>query len=229
MSSLVTDLVQDVRDRLILGASTQEPTDAMITTWVLSAFKSLIGTLPPVHEVVATVDADRQAAVTADQVFYVANGPHLLFASEWNKQNSMLIFQPSSVKDADVITAWCFLDPDITSDSTTVNTTCIFGTDWLESLAVLHAASRAMGRMANIAGEGDAAGYASWARVLDEEFKEMFTLYQNRWQGWNADMQQRIVDRARFGEAPPKQAPRANFVNKSQVIPNLLAQGDTSS
>ncbi len=229
MSSVITDLVTDVQDRLLLSTTGGQPSTDMLTRWILSAFKMLIGALPPIHEVVATVNADRQATVTADQVFYVANGPHLLFASEWNKQTSTLIFQPSSVKDGDDITAWCFIDPNITSDTTSVNTTCIFGTDWLEALVLLYASARAYGRMANVAGEGDAAGYAAAERVKDEEFQQQFTLYQNRWQGWNADMQQRIADRARFGEAPPRQAPRANFINKSQVIPNLLAQGDTSS
>ena len=225
MTTTVATVVTDVKDRLLIGTSTGEPDDTMLKRWVISSAKWAIGQLQPPKETTVSVTSGPSASHTADIVYFVANGHEMLLDSEWSKQGSTIKLHSHAAKPSDTLTIWSFTDPDIASDVTTFDTTCIFGTDWLEELITVMACMQAEQRRAFLAASADAGGHASSQRVLQDERNQLLAPYKQVRDEWLGMMGQRLAARAQFGDTALRTSPYSKFKNRSSKRNPLTGVG----
>lgn len=220
MATTVATAVADIQNRLILGATTQEPSSAMLTTWLRDAFQELWGTLPSVKRTKLTV-ASQAAALTADIVYYVTDGVRTLFPDvEWGHDGTSVNFDPGVVANGGSVTVWYAVAPDFTG--ATIDTSGVFGTNWLEELATEMAVAQAYQRISNTAasqseGQAAAAQRVEWNDKIDRLYKWKAA----RFAAWQASMEQGYQRRAQMGDLPRRTTPYGHFLNKSSVENSL--------
>jgi hypothetical protein len=220
MTSTLAELREDIKQRLLIGTTSQESDDMDIDNWLRDAFKFAIGVVPPVDETTVSVTSTPPTAtLVADEVYYVANGPRILIAGEWEKQGGTLKFRRPAAQSGDTVQAWYFLDPDITSSTTSVDTSCTFGTDWLESVVIKMVMQEVEVRASNTAVSASAADHAGMVRVFQEQWLALLAPYQQRWAAWEARMERRLQQRLTFSDLPAKEHSAAGWRNRSRKIP----------
>ena len=215
MSTVVATVVTDIQNRLKVGSTTPEPDATMLGNWVRSAAKYCIGQCQPVKETTVTVTSGPQAALIADDVYYVANGHEMLLPSEWSKQGNAVVMQRQAARARDTLTVWYFLDPDITSATTTFDTTCIFGTDWLEEVITVMAMQQVEARLSNLAGSVDGQGHAAMYRVMQDERERLLAPHRDTRNQWFSRMDNRVMVRAQMGNLPYRESAYSRFKNRS--------------
>lgn len=221
MATTVATVVADIRDRLKVGATAPEPTDAMLGNWVRSAAKYVIGQCQPVKETTVTVTSGPQAALVASEVYYVANGFEMLLPTEWAKQGSALVLQKQAAKARDTLTVWYSQTPDITAITTSFDTSCVFGPDWLEEVITVMAMQQVEARVSNISGSLDGNGHAQMYRVLQDEREKLIAPYRDVRNQFFGRMEQRVMARAQMGGMPYRESPYAKFKNRSGRVNRL--------
>ena len=216
MATDISAAAVDIMDRLLIGGTAQEPTEAMLATWLRAAFKEQIGNLKPVVRAVLPVTR-WEADLVADQVFYVSDGLRTLFRDiEWG-DDGQKVYLDTSI-NPDQITAWYFTDPGITASTDSVNTSCIFGGDWLEEIAKTMAMAQAYERIAGTAADQNEAQAASMLRVeWADKVERMYKWKRGEWDNWQSRMEQGMQRRAAMGDLPVRSTPYSNFVNKSSL------------
>ena len=220
----------DCKARLLTDATSAQPSDAQIVLWCIRAFKDLIGIVPPVTETTATVSTTAfTATVTADQIFFVATKSNLLLPSEWAKQTTTLHFKPGSVVKGDTVTYWRFnaalgSGPGVITDSsTTVDTSCIFGTDWLEEPATVLTVMQVMSRLAGVSTSGDGPNFMASYRVYQDEREKIIKNLQATWDRWYQSMVMAQNARISVGDLPLRESPGAGLRNESMIVNRLVA------
>lgn len=220
MTSTIATMATEANNRLmVVDAGTgAEPTTAQMSDFIRLAFKELIAVLPPVKDTTLTLSTLNRAALTHDQAFYVAVNGLLLFPWEWATQGEYVKVQPASAAINDTLTVWYVAYPTITTGSTaTVDTSCIFGNDWLEELALLRGMMAASQRMANVSATAGGDSHASWFRVLQDDYQRLYQAHWQRYQDWRQSMEMALSARAGNGPAPRTVSPHAGFRNRSGV------------
>lgn len=218
MATLVADVVADVKHRLIIGTAATEPSDAYLGNWTRSAAKCAIGALQPPTLTTATVAAGPAVTVTADQVYYVAMRDKLLLPSEWEFQDTKVQLQRQVADTGDTATVWLFAGPVITSATTSIDTTCIFGTDWLEEVITLMVMEMVEVRRSQTSASGSDDKHISTARVLQDARDRLLKPYQEIRQGWVETMERRLQARAVMGDGAFRKSPWGNTRYRGRVI-----------
>lgn len=220
MASTIATLRSEVRARGNFGSTTPEPTDNHVDDWLRQAFIHLIGALPPVKQAALTVGADNEVSLTHNQVFYVRVGTTPLYGWEWSADsvNGVVTITDHSADYGDPVLAWYVAPITITLASTaTVDTTCIFGNDWLQELAVIYAAMQGYQRISNTAPTGSADQNLSTYRVLEDTYKVQFGALKGVWDSWNASMQMALQQRLMNGPKAVRENPYSGFINHSRM------------
>lgn len=218
MATTVATVVADLKDRLIVTAASSEPTDVMLGNWVRASARYTFGALQPPTETTLTVTSGPQAALTADMVFYVANDYELLLPSEWSKQGAKIRVQPQAAETGDTLTVWYYAMPTIEAATTSFDTSCIFGDDWLEEVITMMAAVQVELRRSFVAPSADGQGHASMTRVLQDERERLLEPYRRVRNEWVRDMESRVQARVGFGDAQFRTSPHNKFRNRGRVI-----------
>ena len=220
MTSTIATLATQAETRLkIASAGTgAEPSTAQMSDFLRLAFKDLIGVLPPILQTTLTVAGSNKAALTHNEAFYCAVNGLLLAGWEWGSEGQFIRVQPSAANRNDTLTVWYTAPITITTGSTTtVDTTCIFGNDWLEELAVIKAMLDASQRMSNVSASGGGDLHASWYRVLQDQYDRLFNAHNNRYGDWRQRMEADLVSRLQNGPEPRVESKHAGFRNRSGV------------
>lgn len=216
MSTVVADVVTDLKDRLIVTSASSEPSDAVLGRWVLASAKYAIGALQPPKESVVTVTSVPSLSLTADIVYYVAVESELLLPVEWAKQGNTIQLQPQAATIGQKATVWHFTAPTLSSATTSFDTTCIFGPDWLEEVITMMTGVMVELRRSFTAPSADGTGHASMMRVLQDERDRLLQPYARARNAWAAEMDGRLQARANIGDRPFSKSAYSAFRNGSR-------------
>lgn len=215
MASTVATIVSAIKDRLLIGALAQEPTDAMLTTWLRDAFKECVGDLKPIKRTSVSVSGNT-ASLTADIVYYASDGIRTLYPDvEWGYDGASVYLEPG-VTGGGGLTLWYYVAPDFTG--ATIDTTCIFGTDWLEELATVMAGAQAYQRLAGVAPSQSESLAAAAQRVdWNDRIDRLYKWKKAEIDGWMQRMEMGYQRRAQLGDLPRRQTPYGRFQNDSSI------------
>ena len=217
MSTVVADVVTDLKDRLIVTAASSEPNDAALGRWVLASAKYAIGALQPPKESVVSIAVGPKLSLTADIVYYVAVEEELLLPVEWAKQGNEVRLQPQAAPlGRTKATVWHFTAPTLSSATTSFDTTCIFGPDWLEEVITMMTGVMVELRRSFTAPSADGTGHASMMRVLQDERDRLLQPYVRARNAWAAEMDGRLQARANIGDRPFSKSAYSAFHNGSR-------------
>lgn len=224
MTSTVATMATEVQRRLRIGTpGGSEPATATVADYIRLAFKHLIGILPPVVETNTTLAISTgevlTAAVTANRVFFVATFDKLLVpGQEWNKSGNTLYFHRSVGNSGDPISVWhTALFTIVTGTEATVNTTCIFGLDWLEELATLYAEMLALGELARNSGSASGPQHGAQYRATEQTYNLTFTQAKSIYEQWYAEKRDALGLRLASGDTPMVPNRLASLVNRSEI------------
>lgn len=206
MTTTIATMSAAVESRLgVTAGSGNEPTDAQVKVYCNNAFQNLVGKLPPVVMGTGTITS-RALTITTDRVFFVVanNFGILLPGVEWIRTTTGIRVIPA-VLNGETVNYWHFSTligngpAAISSASTTVNTTCIFGTDWLEELATVQAMMDVCAQLMNTAPSQSGADFGAMYRTFQDQYNQLFAQHSQLWQQWYAEKQQELNDRRMFG------------------------------
>jgi hypothetical protein len=218
MSSQLTALATNLQTTLNLGSGGAEPTAATIQQWLRDGARELWGELPPVLKRDLTITSTYAATLTYNRVFFVvAGGLTLLRGSEWNAGDSALNFVPGAVGVGDTVTAYYVTAPGITNTTTELDSTCIFGDDWLEPLMLTYAEMQAHNRLMNVATVERADAHAGAYRLKMARLAEQKAGAKSQWDAWYQDLLGSIQARMQTGDRPYAEHPAAGFRNRSKI------------
>ena len=226
MTSTIATMATNIKNRLNVGTggavgTSAEPTDSVVQGWVRDAFKQLMGDLTPIAQTTASIAAGA-ATLANDRVFYVeVNQTPLLRGSEYGQTPTGLSFRDPAL-DGETATIFYIDYPDVSG--ATVDTSCIFGPDWLEELATIKAAQEVCSRLANNSASQSPTDYAALYRTLGEQFNRLYTWHRKQLDDqlnlFNVWQQQRL----QFGKRPLPESAYAGMTNLSKVSNDLLGR-----
>lgn len=223
MASTIATVAANVRSRLNLGDSPAEPSAGEVAEWVRDAFRFAIGVCPPIRETTVPLDAEWLAPHACEVVYHVAAGHTVLVpGSEWMKRTDGVMVSHSAAAPGDRVTLWYFDAPAINDAVQAVDTTCIFGPDWLEPAVTAMAAKQCELNLAHVAPSADADGHAAMYRVLEGTFNALLEPYQARRGEWLGSMQQAVSLRLQTGDGVAAQSPYTGFRNRSGRVNRLM-------
>lgn len=209
MASVLTDLRDEVKDRINIGTGGAQPSDPQLLGFVTNAVKGLVGELPPVFEITDPLGSDLSMTIANSQrILFVQTAEYTLFDSEWMREADLPGIQLlgyATARPNDKITAFYTKDHSNASElgagTPQVETSCIFGVDWLEELILSDATISALRYMTKRHGSGGGSVMGALLRVELDNRKERYQRLRDVWNGWNEEMRTKQQERAAF--APP--------------------------
>jgi hypothetical protein len=223
MASTVATVATNVKTRLGVGTggavgSSSEPTDSVVQGWVRDAFKQIIGSLNPILVTSDTI-ASRALTLATDRIFYVeVNQTPLVRGSEYGASPTALSFRDPAL-NGETATIYYYAAIDCTGS--TIDTSCIFGDDWLENLATIMASQTVCLRLSNNANSQGPQDFASKFRVLEQDRQEQYQWHKSQRDEQMALFQQWQQARLQFGKRPLPESAMAGFRNRSRLINSL--------
>jgi hypothetical protein len=139
-----------------------------------------------------------------------------LFTWEFSTAGNFVKVQSTAANRGDTLEVWYFVAPTITTGSTTtVETSCIFGKDWLEELAVIRACMHPTLRQATLSASQSPADYHSMYRTLGEDYDRIYNAhlmqFQREEQRWENERRERMMN----GPNPVRYSGHGAIRNKS--------------
>lgn len=221
MTSTLTVLRDEVKNRMQIASSqaVPSPTNAQIEDYLRLSFQELFSVLPAVLHTTVTVGADHDIALTHTRAFFVSINGRMLFSQQWSTEGNTIQLVPHTAVAGDTAAVWYTASVAITLGSTTtVESTCIFGEDWLEEPAIQRACLHVYERMSNIADSEGAAINGSWYRVKQDEYRNLVAQRENTFNQWLSQNFQRLSERAAHGPQAVSLNPYGGIPNRSKRI-----------
>lgn len=227
MTSTIATLATEVENRLNLTHSGAEPSVALLSDFLRLAFKDVIGVLPPVLHTTLTLGNDYSAALTHDRLWFVSASGVPLFPWEFETSGANVVVQNTAAERDDTIQVWYSVAPTITTGSTaTVDTSCIFGDDWLEELAVKKASMEAAMRLSGVSPSNSGPDYLVLHRTLGEDYDRAFAAHRAEWDRWERQKNMQLQARQMNGPDPVRYSGHVGFRNSSRRRSWLTGAGD---
>jgi hypothetical protein len=227
MSSTIATLLAEVETRLNLTNAGAEPSDAQISDFLRLAFKDLIGVLPPVVHTTLTLGNAYSAALTHDRLYFVAASGVPLFPWEYQTSGANVLVQSTAASRSETVQVWYSVAPTITTGlTTTVETSCIFGDDWLEELAVLRAMMPVCDRLSSLSPSNSGPDYLVMKRTIGEDYDRIFNQHKATWDQWFSMKNMELQARQMNGPDPVRYSGHVGFRNSSRVFNWLTGAGD---
>lgn len=221
MATTISEARDKVKERLTIGATTGEPTDAQIESFLRDAFRHLIAAFPVMRRSVVEI-ADGAATIPADsEVIFAGRGPKMLFASEWGQEDTTLVTLAQSVGDGDRVTLYYRAVPAIAIDATSVDTDSIFGKDWLEPAAIVMASLNAYQKLSNRSASRGGDKQQGMMRMMQEERKELTADLRLQVERFYQLMTKRQDERKESGDVPVVSR-RRGLINESRIVNPLV-------
>ncbi len=227
MASTIATLLLQVEARLNLTNAGAEMSDIQISDELRLAFKGIGGTLPPVLHTTLALGNAYTAALVHDRLFFVSADGMPLFPWEYTSSGANIRVQPTAAARGDTLQVWYFVAPTIVTGSTlTVDTTCIFGNDWLEELAVIKASMETCLRQTSLSASNSPTDYGALYRTLGERYEAVYTAHQRTWDTWFQSKERELQARDTNGPDPVSYSGHVGFRNLSQKRNWLTGSGD---
>jgi hypothetical protein len=227
MASTIATLLVEVESRLNLTNAGAEPSDNQISDFLRLAFKELIGVLHPVQHTTLTLGNTHTAALTHDRLFFVSRDGLPLYPWEFTTSGANVKVASTAANRGDTIEVWYFAAPTITTGSTTtVETSCIFGDDWLEELAVLRAMMPVCDRLSSLSPSNSGPDYLVMKRTIGEDYDRIFNQHKATWYQWFSMKNMELQARQMNGPDPVRYSGHVGFRNSSRVFNWLTGAGD---
>lgn len=197
MATTITDARDEVIERLKLAAGTgAQPSNTIIEGFLVGGFKMVWGKCQPIFRGAFSVNATSGVTTIStdlEAVLFVASPREVLIpGAEWVETEDGINFRAANdffPAESDSALVWYQTAPSIT---TSVESSCIFGPDWLEEPALMWAEIQCLKRMSRV---HDSAGHnseaAAWVTIQQELDREVERLIgvRERWIGF---MEQRL-------------------------------------
>jgi hypothetical protein len=227
MTSTIATLATEVENRLNMTHAGAEPTVAMLSDFLRLSFKDVMGVLPPVVHTTLTLGNAYSAALTHDRLFFVSASGVPLFPWEFSSSGANVQVQSTAADRAETIQVWYYVAPTITTGSTTtVETSCIFGDDWLEELAVIKASMEACLRQSALSASNSPTDYTVLYRTLGEQYDRIFAAHRATWDQWFGQKNMELQARSMNGPDPVRYSGHVGFRNNSRKTNWATGAGD---
>lgn len=201
MATTVATAVSTVKERLLVdnASQTAPPSDSMIEGYIRDAFRYMFGTLHPVFREQVTLDSSLSAALTTPgQIMYVSVNRTLLFPNEWTMGDDELLVEGHNIaNNGDEAEVWMTRLPSLSGS--TIESSCIFGTDWLEPPALIWAEMLVFQRLSNTSNSATGQYSLTQYRVREETLDKMINQYRATRAEFIATMDNRLNVRAMMG------------------------------
>lgn len=210
-------------DRLKLGTHNAQPSTPQVDSAVRNAFVAVIAAVPPIHKAGVTLSAGFVAALPSDcaLVQFAAYQNRLLLDIEWQEIGNDLYVRRGSARAGAAVGIWYQKDYGISDATNEIDTSCVFGQDWLAEPAVTLAAMQALLRMSQSAASRGGDKYASLYRVLQQEYQSLITPLATERAAWLQRQQQRLAQRLALKDGLPTNNRMRGLVNLSRMPNNL--------
>lgn len=197
MASTIATLQGYLATRLKIGTEAGAPSSATQSIYLRQAFMHVIGILPPIKMAETTLTSDTGDIIvyadltssSVDDIYYVGHNERCLIRGiEWNLQAGVLYVTRSAGQPGEKV-GYYYL-PTITivpASTTTVETTCIFGQNWLEEPALLYAEMLALNDLSGVSSSNSGPSHAQHYRAVEETYNSAMSA---RAQVWNSRMEQ---------------------------------------
>jgi hypothetical protein len=227
MASTIATLLLEVESRLALTNAGAEPSDNQISDFLRLAFKDVIAALPPVQHTTLTLGNAYSTALAHDRLFFVSASGLPLFPWEYSTSGANVLVQSAAADRGDTIQVWYFAAPTITTGSTTsVETSCIFGDDWLEELAVIKASMEACLRQTSLSASNSPSDYSVLYRTLGEQYDRVFNQHRATFDMWLQQKNMELSARSMNGPQPVRYSGHTEFRNQGRKANWLTKAGD---
>jgi hypothetical protein len=221
MTSTLTVLRDEVKNRMQIASSqlAPSPTNAQVEDYLRLAFQELIAVLPVVKHTTLTVSASEDVTLTHNRCHFVAINGRILFSHQWVSEGNTIQLVPHTAESGDTAAIWYTAEVAIALGSTaTVDSTCIFGEDWLEEPAIQRACLAAYERMSNVSDSAAAGDYASWYRVKQDEYRGLVQQRTSIYDQWTSSMMQKLSERSMHGPQAVSFNPYGGLQNRSRRV-----------
>jgi hypothetical protein len=227
MTSTIATLATEVENRLNMTRAGAEPTVAMLSDFLRLSFKDVIGVLHPIQHTTLTLGNAYSAALVHDKLYAVHASGVPLFTWEYSKSGDNVTVLSTAADRGETIQVWYYVAPTITTGSTTtVDTSCIFGDDWLEELAVIKASMEACLRQSALSASNSPTDYTVLYRTLGEQYDRVFAAHMTQFQMQKQDFQDERGQRRDNGPDPVRYSGHVGFRNNSRKTNWATGAGD---
>lgn len=227
MASSIPTLAALMVKQLKIGSGRSEPTTDDIGDYLRLAFRDCIADFNPVKSQQIEIDQSSATIPTysatlieaALRVWYVSVGTRLLQPVEFIFDGEVIHLIPSVGADGSEVTVWFTPSIDIELGSTdSVDTSCIFGPNWLEQPAYLKAQQSIHDERSHRATSGGGQQHQSRYRVKAETITATLAKKAQDFMRWDEEMKMRQQQRFSLGDQPLLEHPMASVINLSEFI-----------
>lgn len=194
MATTVATLRAALMTRLNVGSTALEPTTAMVDQWIRDGFLEGFTIFQPVFKAASTAISNDAVALTADRILYVlVDGLVLVEGEEWHHGATGVEGLPRRYTGL-TPTVYYTNTPDLTG--ATIESSCIFGDNWLEPYVALFTEVLMLERLAQTAASQGGERQAAMSRVVDAKRDRLERLMLGQRsefiQGMEANLQRRM-------------------------------------
>lgn len=220
----VINLLLVVSTNFTTGGTT---TNALIEDMLRREFKNLWSRVPPIFRGAFTVDANNEITIGNDlnSVLYLSGRRAMLIPEvEWSEtEEGAFIFNTPDATTGDTAIAWYTTTPEIAysgdgTPTTTIDSTCVLGPDWLEQAAEYGAAMQVLLRTSRDAASGSSDRDSTVYRVLEATYNQRVAELMSARERWLARMDGRLNARVQLGKSVVRDSDLPNFHNRSGFI-----------
>lgn len=221
MATTVATAATLVATRLNLqtSSSAMSMTPAQLQTEIIDAFRYHFGILRPVFHGTSTLTSSLVSGTISDMAMplYVEVNRIMLFRNEWTESGDTVEIAPMQyARSGDGINVWYTKDDNLSAPST-IDSDCIHGADWLESVSLLKAEIEALVRLAATADTGIATFNMQKARSIEQRYNEMIKNMHMARDRDVATLEARLQDRRVYGPHPFVISPLAGFDHQGLI------------
>jgi len=226
MAILVADAIEELKVRAKLGTHGAVPSDPELSKFVRDAFVTIIAAVPPILKAAVTLDSNRRASLPDHTLLvqFAAAGSRLLQDTEWEESGDSIAVQFGSADAGHVIALWYQLVYQIDSSDTEIDTTCIFGQDWLAEPALVLATMNVRRRLSASSASRSGGTHAQWFRVEQQERQALLGPLIKQRDDWLSRRLRKLEAQIGLGVLPP--VPKRSIINQARLPNNLT--GDLS-
>jgi hypothetical protein len=179
--------------------------------------------LQPIFKASSTAITSDAVALTADRILYVmVDGLILLEGEEWHHGSSGATGIPRRYHGLTPTVYYC-KTPDLTA--ATIESTCIFGTDWLEGLVGLSTEVLMLERLSQTSASQGDDKQASMSRVMEQRRQVMEASMRQTRDMWVGNMETLLQRRLALGPRVRRESAWSGYKNEAHSENALTGTG----
>ena len=218
MATTVATLRATVILKLGIGTTANEPTTAMVDLAIREGFREGFSIFQPPFKSSVTISSDA-ATQAADRILYVlADGLILIEGEEWQHGSGGVIQLPRRF-NAESATIYYASVPDLTTS--TIESSCVLGDDWLEPFVQSHTVSECFLRLSQSSTSHGGTYAAAHIRTNEERRTRLAERMQRQRDTWQQTMENLMARRLALGPRVRRESAWAGFSSKGRMSNSL--------